>query len=242
MSDCAAPVGFFDDGSPYLSHPLLTAERTAAEIDEVERLVGSVSGRVLDVGCGFGRHSIELASRGADVTGIDPSSAMITAARERAAEAKQFADFICIDAADLRDVAQYDLAICLFTTFGQLAKATTDDAPHLALLRRTRQALRPGRKLVIEVPDRDRALDVLVDSERLGSTAVTRRFDTRTSIMTERFELDTGAIYVLQYRLFDTTELVDLVHDAGLDVQHVLHHGLVQPPQTMTTLVAERPA
>ena len=65
---------FFDDGSPYLGHPLLTAERTATEIDEVERLTGSVSGRVLDIGCGFGRHSIELASRFADVTGIDPSS------------------------------------------------------------------------------------------------------------------------------------------------------------------------
>ena len=74
MSERVAPVEFFSDGSPYLSHPLLTAERTAAEVDEIERLVGSVSGRVLDVGCGFGRHSIELASRNADVTGIDPSA------------------------------------------------------------------------------------------------------------------------------------------------------------------------
>jgi len=242
MSDRAAPVGFFSDGSPYLTHPLLTAERTATEIDEVERLVGSVTGRVLDVGCGFGRHCIELASRGADVTGIDPSPTMIDAARARATAADQFADFVCLAAQDMREVARYDLALCLFTTFGQQAAATSDDASHVGLLRHTRQALRPGGRMVIELPDRERAIEALVEHEQLGSTQVIRRFDTRSSIVTERFTVDTGAVYVLRYRLFDTTELADLVHDAGFEIENVLHHGLVRPPPTMTTMVARRRA
>ncbi len=242
MSERAAPVGFFDDGSPYLSHPMLTAERSAAEIDEVEKLVGSVSGRVLDVGCGFGRHGIELASRGADVTGIDPSPSMIAEARSRAAAAGQFVDFACMAGADLRHVARYDLAICLFTSFGQLDSPTPDDVSHLNLLRRTKQALRPGGTLVIELPDRDRAIDAMVETEQLGPTRVSRRFDVRTSVMTERFDLDTGAAYILRYRLFDVTELSDMVYDAGLAIQRVVPHGLVEPPMTLTTLVAKRPS
>jgi len=235
------PLGFFSEGSPFLGHPLLTAERTAAEIDEVERLVGSVSGRVLDIGCGFGRHSIELASRFADVTGIDPSQTMIDAARSRAADANQFADFICESGAEFREVARYDLAICLFTSFGQQTTSRRDDAPHIALLGQAKQALRPGGHLVLELPDRDRAVPGLVETEQLGPTKVLRSFDKRESTITEHFKLMTGETYRLIYRVFDKTELCDLLHDAGFEVREVLGRGLVEPPSTMMTMVAERP-
>ncbi|MGY9081160.1 MAG: class I SAM-dependent methyltransferase [Acidimicrobiales bacterium] len=231
---------FFSDGSPYLSHPLLTAERTSAEIDQLERLIGSISGRVLDVGCGFGRHSIELASRGADITGIDRSVAMISAARERSIAAGQFADFSCVAARDLREVGRYDLAICLFGTFGQLANATSEDTLHLDMLGQIKQALRPSAKLVIELPDRDRMVAKLVEQEQFGTAAVTRQFNTRTSIMTERAELETGAIYVQRCRLFDVTELVDLVHDSGLEVHQVMDRGLAPESESLMTLVATR--
>ena len=39
---------------------------------------------VLDIGCGFGRHSIELARRGGEVMGVDPSTAMIEEATQQA--------------------------------------------------------------------------------------------------------------------------------------------------------------
>ncbi len=63
--------------------------------------------------------------------------------------------------------------------------------------------------------------------------------------MTERFENDdgdNGGVYLLRYRLFDATELTDMVYDAGLEIQCLMHRGLVEPPTTMTTLVAERPS
>lgn len=68
---------FFEDGSPFLAHPLLTAARTAAEVDFIAAELALAAGaRLLDVGCGFGRHSIELARRGYAVTGIDPSASL----------------------------------------------------------------------------------------------------------------------------------------------------------------------
>ncbi|MEZ5815990.1 MAG: methyltransferase domain-containing protein [Hyphomicrobiaceae bacterium] len=51
-------------------------------------LIGDIGGkRVLEVGCGDGALSVELARRGAEVTGVDASERMIEAARERAREA-----------------------------------------------------------------------------------------------------------------------------------------------------------
>jgi SAM-dependent methyltransferase len=50
----------------------------------VRRLLGDVSGkRVLDVGCGTGRHTAWLAAQGARVTGVDPSPAMLDRARAK---------------------------------------------------------------------------------------------------------------------------------------------------------------
>lgn len=51
-------------------------------------LIGDVAGkRVLEVGCGDGALAVELAKRGAEVTGVDASERMIEAARERARDA-----------------------------------------------------------------------------------------------------------------------------------------------------------
>jgi SAM-dependent methyltransferase len=231
---------YFGEGSPCLKDPLLTEDRAAAEIDEVERLVGSVSGRVLDIGCGFGRHSIELASRFADVTGIDSSAAMVDAARVRAVEANQFADFICMAAEDFHEVARYDLAICLGTVLGQQKLVRREDDPHRELLRHVKQALRPGGQLVVEVPDRDRAVPALVAAEQIDDGKITRSFDKRESTITERFTASSGDLYRQTYRVFDRTELVDLLHDAGFSVQQVIERGLVEHSASMMTVVAER--
>jgi SAM-dependent methyltransferase len=51
-------------------------------------LLGSVAGkRALDVGCGVGRETVELARRGATVVGVDLSPAVLERARARTAEA-----------------------------------------------------------------------------------------------------------------------------------------------------------
>jgi len=61
----------------------------AAECDAVVALFGKCGdgriSRILDLGCGTGRHAIEFARRGFDVTGVDFSEAMLTRARERGA-------------------------------------------------------------------------------------------------------------------------------------------------------------
>lgn len=210
---------FFRDNSPFLRHPLLTAERTAREIDFLTPLLGiAPPARVLDIGCGFGRHSIELARRGFDVVGIDPSAAMITAARQRAAEAGVAPEFHQAAAETFRDVRPFDAAICLFTTLGQLSAS----GDNLALLGNAFKLLRPGARLAVETPQRDVTVRNMKPFERFEGpnnvAEVTRSFDPGTNVLSEVFEIGADGPserYVLRYRLFSAAELTDLLLDAG---------------------------
>src|SRR3954447_25447734 len=85
---------------------------TKGTAQEVEFLVGALAlepgMRVLDVGCGPGRHALALASRGCDVVGIDRSAKFVQLARATAeAEALPVA-FVELDVRDLAYDAEFD--------------------------------------------------------------------------------------------------------------------------------------
>jgi SAM-dependent methyltransferase len=238
-ADTAMTPNFFDDGSPYLSHPLLTDERTSLEVDRILDIAGSGSLAVLDVGCGFGRHCVELATRGHSSTGVDPSSTMISSAMERAESAGVDVEFVVAAGETFTRPAAFDLAICLFTSLGQISGAGHEDSPK-RLIENLKDSLRPGATLIIEIPERERALEALVVEEQLGPTGVTRRFDAATSHLHERFETPTGR-FDLAYRLFGRDELAELVESVGFLVRELRPTALVAPPHTFMTLVAECP-
>ena len=251
MEATTGATNFFGEGSPYLNHPLLTPERTSRDIDEIEEVVGPSAGRrVLDLGCGFGRHSIEFAARQAEVLGVDPSPTMIADARRRAEAAGLFVDFATIAAQDLTEVGRYDVAVSLFTSLGQLpryaAGGSPDEGLHRSWLDAARRALRPGGWLVVEVPERDRAVAALVAREMLGppgsATEVTRRFDDDQSAIVERFATAAGSTFELAYRVFGREELLTLLGDRGFEVAQVLDRALVPPPPTFVTVFARRQA
>ena len=215
---------FFSHGSPFLKHPLLTEERTRREIDFlVDRMELLPPARVLDVGCGFGRHSIELAGRGYCVFGIDPAGAMIEAARERAAESGVAACFRQVAAEEFVHSRQFDAALCLFTTLGQISPRSGRD--NRALLGAVADLLRPEGRFALELPQRGPALRALRPADRYGDApnyaCVRRSFDADTGIVSERFEIvapEKRRRYDLVYRLFDREEVGALLAAAGLRI------------------------
>ena len=212
-------TNFFDQGSPYLHHPQLTPQRTASEIGFLLSILPVNPGdRLLDIGCGVGRHSIELAERGFAVLGIDPSAAMIAAAQERSAAEARHPEFRQMKGEDLQLHNEFDAAICLFTSLGQVV----DQKDNLPLLNNAYRALRPAGYFILEIPQREWAVSNLKTSERFGEgdtfTQVTRSYDAGLNLVTEVFTLvsaDEQRQYVLQYRLFNLAQIIQLLEGAG---------------------------
>jgi SAM-dependent methyltransferase len=96
-------------GSAYLRYSF--TKGTVNEVDAVMGWLGLEAGmRVLDVGCGPGRHAHELARRGVLVHGIDISERFIEIARR---DAPVGATFERVDARAMQFDAEFDAAICL---------------------------------------------------------------------------------------------------------------------------------
>ena len=77
----------------------------------------AAKGKLLDIGCGAGRHLLELAKRGYGMTGIDASPEMIGHVRE---EAKQAGLQVAAGVGDLRQLelaGAFDAAFCFMDTF-----------------------------------------------------------------------------------------------------------------------------
>jgi D-alanine-D-alanine ligase len=210
---------FFEQGSPYLYHPLLTPERTAKEIDFILSITDiKPGGRILDIGCGAGRHSIELARRGYDVLGIDPSEVMIAAAKERATEEKVEPEFRQMRGEDINFFKEFDLSLCLFTTLGQV----NDQDDNHQLLFYAARALRNEGHFIVELQQPGWVESHLKTKERLGSgesyVDVERSYDEPHKVVTEiftRISPKGQQAYMLRYRLFNQDEVMQLLESAG---------------------------
>jgi SAM-dependent methyltransferase len=87
---------------------------TVGEVDFIESEINFDKNiKILDVGCGTGRHAIELAKRGYIVTGVDLSDNMLKRARDNAFEAGLKIDFITADARKLPFNDEFDLLIMI---------------------------------------------------------------------------------------------------------------------------------
>jgi 2-polyprenyl-3-methyl-5-hydroxy-6-metoxy-1,4-benzoquinol methylase len=101
--------------------------------------------KILDIGCGTGRHSIELTKRGYTVIGIDFSESQLKRAREKALEQNLNIDFRKHDARELPFSEEFDLVIMLCE--GSFPLMETDEM-NFQILQNAAKALKPGGKLI----------------------------------------------------------------------------------------------
>jgi len=101
--------------------------------------------KILDIGCGTGRHSIELTKRGYMVTGIDFSESQLNRARIKSVEQNLNIDFRKLDARELPFSEDFDLAIMLCE--GAFPLMETDEM-NFQILQGAAKALTPGGKLI----------------------------------------------------------------------------------------------
>ncbi|HEX4454674.1 MAG TPA: methyltransferase domain-containing protein, partial [Kofleriaceae bacterium] len=143
-------VDLFDED--YLrTLPFLTPQATQAEAEFVIDTLGLAPGaQVLDVGCGYGRHAMELAARGFHVVGLDMSTPLLLRGGEEASRRGLTINFIRGDMRELDFENQFDAAYSLFSTFGYF-----DDETNKKTLQNIARALKPNGKVLIEILNRD---------------------------------------------------------------------------------------
>ncbi len=99
--------------------PFPDAAASAQEVDQIEALVGIAPPlRVLDVGCGNGRHAIEMAKRGYQVVGIDVATRFLQEAKHHLAHSGQKVTFRLQRASTLQETNTFDFALAYWHTIG----------------------------------------------------------------------------------------------------------------------------
>ncbi len=195
-----------------------TPEGTRAEADCFEKQLAVRPGaRLLDVPCGDGWLSLELARRGYRMTGVDISPDFLSAAQQCAREEGRE---IVWRQSDMRDLppAEFDGAFCAGSSFGFF-----DDAGDSAFLEAVCRALKPGARFLL---DGLKAAEVLLPNFRehheiqAGDLrfVAENRYDPETARIENRYTVTRGGqseTHLAWHRIYTYRELLQLLQGAG---------------------------
>jgi SAM-dependent methyltransferase len=194
-------------------------QNTLNEVDFLIAELGLAKGlSILDVGCGTGRHSIELARRGYKMTGVDMSSGMLAEAKNAAQAANVNITWVQSDAANFALDTKFDAAICLCEgAFGLLGNAEeTIDQP-LAIIKNISQSLKPGGQALFTVLNGLRMI-----RQQTQADADAGNFDPLSlSVVSECPPAEGAQPVRVRERGFVPTELVLLFRLGGMSVVNI---------------------
>jgi len=211
---------FFDHHAPQYMENVFT-RNTLVEVDFLlEELKLPPGSAILDMGCGTGRHSVELASRGFQMTGVDLSAGMLKEARQAAEAAGVQVTWVQSDARQFRSEARFDAAICLCEgAFGLVGTGEDPDAHDPAILRNIAAALKPGAPFILTALNGLRPIREFTQADVDAG-----KFDPLTLIETFEMEIDTPdgkKTVVVWEKKHLPQELILLCQQAGFEVLHL---------------------
>jgi SAM-dependent methyltransferase len=196
---------------------------TQAEVRFIlEHLRPPAGGRILDLGCGTGRHSVALAQQGLQVTGVDLSPGMLAVARRRAEAANVAVEWVQSDATTFTPSETYDAVICLCEGAMCLLSGDEDALVHdQQILGTVTRALRPGGRFLLNVLNACRQIRAFNDAD-----VASGRFNvldlTETSLVSELLP-DFRPDPPPRERGYTPPELRRMLLAAGLEVRGI--HG-----------------
>jgi SAM-dependent methyltransferase len=246
----------------FVHHPELFVkgleERVSIASEEVDLLLKYISEqgfkphRILDLNCGIGRHSTELAKRGINVLGTDLSPYYIQIAKKRA-KTQKVNDKAHFKVADMRKIGtalakqKFDGIINLFTSFGFYDNKTNTDILHQCY-----NLVRPKGFFALEIMNRDwivknfqphgfaRHENVIVLEDRAFDAKTSRIGTTWTYLIqkdNKNFHLEKQV--TIDHRLWSLHELIDLFEKTGWKFK-AAYPGLRRQQQEAPLMEAQR--
>ncbi len=194
-------------------------EAATEQVAQIETLLAlEPGGRVLDLCCGPGRHTLELARRGYRVTGVDRTRHFLDACAERAAEEGLDVELVEEDMRAFRRPDSFDVAINLLTSFGYFRDPADDRRVTANLF----DSVVPGGRFVIDMMGKENLARIFQarDWRELDGEffLYERRIEDGWSWIENRWVRISGAErqeYTVGHRLYAGTELMRLFEDAG---------------------------
>jgi SAM-dependent methyltransferase len=205
-------------------------ERTRTEMRVLQNLIGSEPKRIVDVPCGFGRHSLALAEAGHHVVGVDLNHDFLVAAQEQAKQT-ELQGTIGFVGGDMRSVGlkpeSFDVALNLFTSFGYFDSPEDDEQFFQGIA----DLLTPGGKFILDLPNPDGKLASFqpdFESDYGSDLHVVHhaQYDPETQMINEsrRYEFADGHAETaeMHVRLYTPDQIVALGKRVGLQFSNLL--------------------
>lgn len=207
-------------GEDYLKvYPHRDEREAKVQVDFVAKVLPlKVGDCVLDLGCGTGRHAVELSQRGYRVACLDLSSVLLRLAKKRS-------DLVCrahFVRADMRRIpfaAVFDAVLSFFTTFGYFKR----DDENLQTLISIREALKPGGWFFLDYLNKEFVVKSLIPSDAFSINGYEILQERRYNQKEERVEkkikiIENGRVreYRESVRLYTLAEMQAMLAAAGL--------------------------
>ncbi len=212
--------------------PKFSDAQIADEVDFIEDSLGVArGGSLLDLGCGTGRHAVELTRRGYSVVGFDLSLPLLARAGEEAQEANQKINFVQGDMREMTFDEAFDGIYCWGSTYGFF-----EEEKNIHVLTKVHKALKHGGQFLLDVTCRDFVIkqapslawfegEGCVCMDEMQVDWITSRMRVKRTMM-----LDDGRSKEIEYsiRVYSLHELGKMLHDCGFRVAEV--SGRIQTP------------
>jgi len=190
-----------------------------AEVEQVISLLGIEPGaHVLDLCCGVGRHSLELARRGFHVTGVDRTRLYLDRASKQAEAERLEIKFVHSDMRAFCRPDAFDAVVNLFTSFGYFEDPEDDRQVVVNMYR----SLKPGGVFLIDLMGKEILARIFSERDWYEEDGVLilqeRKVSKSWSWMENRwiiFKDDNRAELNLSHRIYSAVELTSLLAECG---------------------------
>jgi SAM-dependent methyltransferase len=191
------------------------------DVENALTLLGiSPGASVLDLCCGVGRHSLELARRGIQVTAVDRTSAYLERARKQAEQEGLDIEFVQDDMRTFCRPGAFDAVVNLFTSFGYF----DDPEDDRQVVLNVHESLKPGGIFLMDMAGKEIAARVFQERGWREEDAVIileeRKVTNNWGRMDNRWIILKGGEkqeFRLSLRLYSAVELSTLLGGCGFD-------------------------
>jgi len=215
---------FFDEH--YLKVYKELEKETSREVESILRMMDlKPKAKILDLCCGYGRHSIEFAQRGFKVTGYDLSDFFIEKAKKDAVDLGVEIEFVRGDMRKLPFDKEFDAVVNIFTSFGFFDKESDD----FKVTKGVSRALKKGGLFLLDLKNREYLIRNFQRRRWRQQEDFIMLEDNFFDLFTSRWELTRTLIFEngrkkensFSLRMYSFTEILSLLKKSGFILESV---------------------